>query len=100
MQESEKVSSSKREKFKKAKTKRLYKRSGAIKAKMWVGKDGITSTLVEQLNNQLKIDELVKIKIQKNFLEDCDIEKVAQKVADYTNSHLIDVRGRTFSLYK
>jgi len=52
------------------------------------------------LNNQLKTNKLVKVKIQKNILENEQIEEIAQKVAKDTNSNSIDVRGRTFSLFK
>lgn len=100
MQQNEKVSFNEREKNKKAKIKRLHKKASTIKSRIWIGKEGITSTFIEQLNNQLKTNKLVKVKIQKNILENEKIEEIAQKVAKETNSNLIDVRGRTFSLFK
>jgi len=100
MQHSEKVSFNKREKTEKAKIKRLKKKASTIKTKIWIGKEGITSTFIERLNNQLKTNKLVKVKIQKNILESEQIEEIAQKVTKDTNSNLIDIRGRTFSLFK
>ncbi|MCW4032309.1 MAG: YhbY family RNA-binding protein [Candidatus Bathyarchaeota archaeon] len=78
----------------------MQKKASTIKTKIWIGKEGITSTFIEQLNNQLKTNKLVKVKIQKNILENEQIEEIAQKTAKDTNSNLIDIRGRTFSLFK
>jgi len=80
--------------------KKIFQRSGAIKPKIWIGKEGITSTLIELVSRQLEIDKLVKIKIQRNFSKDSKIEKMALLIARDTNSNLVDVRGRTFTLYK
>ena len=100
MQHNEKVSFNEREKIEKAKIKRLQKKASTIKSRIWIGKEGITSNFIEQLNNQLKTNKLVKVKIQKNILENEQIEEIAQKTAKDTNSILIDIRGRTFSLFK
>ena len=100
MQKGKKISDDEREKIEKNRLRKIFKRSGAIKPKIWIGKDGVTSTFIEQLNRQLKINKLVKVKVQKNFLKYDDIEKMAHKVANNTGSYLVDVRGRTFSLHK
>ncbi len=100
MQNRKEISPNEREKVEKIRMRRIFRRSGTIKPKIWIGKDGVTSTLIEQLNNQLKIDKLVKVKVQKNPLKSDNVAKMARKVASDTSSYLVDIRGRTFSLHK
>ena len=100
MHGNKKISSNEKNKVKKNRMKKIFQRSGAIKPKIWIGKEGITSTLIELVSRQLEIDKLVKIKIQRNFSKDSKIEKMALLIARDTNSNLVDVRGRTFTLYK
>ncbi len=100
MHGNKKISSNEKNKVKKNRMKKIFQRSGAIKPKIWIGKEGITSTLIELVSRQLKIDKLVKIKVQKNLSKDSKIEKMALLIAKDTNSNLVDVRGRTFTLYK
>ena len=84
----------------KEKMKKILKKSTMIKPKIWIGKDGMTLKLVEQINRQLKADKLVKIKVQKAIIEHEEIKKMAKKITRETNSRLVDIRGRTFALYK
>lgn len=100
MHGNKKISSNEKNKVKKNRMKKIFQRSGAIKPKIWIGKEGITSTLIELVSRQLEIDKLVKIKIQRNLSKDSKIEKMALLIARDTNSNLVDVRGRTFTLYK
>lgn len=100
MQMDKKISLNEREKIKKNKMKKILKKSTMIKPKIWIGKDGVTLKLVEQISRRLKIDKLVKIKVQKAIIEHEKIEKMAKKVTKETNSELVDIRGRTFALYK
>jgi len=43
---------------------------------------------------------MVKVKMLKTALKDEDAKNVASKIAQQTESTLIDVRGHTFILYK
>jgi RNA-binding protein YhbY len=49
---------------------------------------------------QLKVRELVKLKIHKSALTATDTSTVAEKVAVLTSSTLVEVLGHTFTLYK
>jgi RNA-binding protein len=97
MQTNKEISLNKREKNKMS---QIFKKSGIIKPKIWIGKDGVNLRHVEQINRRLKTDKLVKIKVQKAISENEEIEKMAKKIIKETNSKLIDIRGRTFTLYK
>ncbi len=79
---------------------RLFRRSGITKPTVWIGKGGVTKTVIDQIKAQLKVSELVKVKVQKATLSTESIKKVAQEVARDTSSTLVDTRGRTFTLYK
>lgn len=72
----------------------------AEKATVWVGKDGSTEQIIGEIKRQLDQREIVKAKIQQTALKDVETKEIATKIAEQTDSNLIDVRGRTFVLYK
>jgi len=43
---------------------------------------------------------MVKVKVLKSALQEEETGKIASKIAEQTESTLIDVRGRTIILYK
>lgn len=71
-----------------------------INATIWIGKKGIDEGLIDQVNKQLKTKKLIKLKVQKPFLQEHSINEIAKIVAEKTGSRIIDIRGRTFTLYK
>ena len=79
---------------------RLFQKSGVTKATVWIGKEGITAPVLDQIKVQLKAHQLVKAKVQRSGLSTESVRKVAEKLAKETSSTLVDARGRTFTLYK
>lgn len=65
-----------------------------------IGKNGVTDTLVEELNKQIKANRLVKVRVLKSAEEGKDVKAIAEEIADATRSTLIEVRGRTVVLYR
>lgn len=65
-----------------------------------IGKNGVTETLIEELNNKLKVNRLVKVRVLKSAEEGKDLKTIADEIAAATRSTLIDVRGRTVVLYR
>ena len=65
-----------------------------------IGKNGVTDTLIEGLNKQIKANRLVKVKVLKSAEEGKDLKTIADELAEATRSTLIDVRGRTVVLYR
>jgi len=65
-----------------------------------IGKNGVTDTLIEELNKQIKANRLVKVKVLKSAEEGKDVKAIAEEIADATKSTLIEVRGRTVVLYR
>ena len=60
----------------------------------------MTKALLSQIGTQLDAKEMVKVKVQKSSLEDTEVGKIASEIADETRSEIVDVRGRTFSVFK
>jgi RNA-binding protein len=83
------------------KIKRRIKRELSVeKPTVWVGKEGATPHIVNEVSRQLEKREIVKAKILRSALKDDDAKSVASKIAQQTNSSLIEVRGHTFLLYR
>ena len=69
-----------------------------LKPEVNVGKEGITSGVVQNVMNTFNTKELVKVKV----LEKCPLQaqEVAERLARETDSTIIQVLGRTILLYK
>ena len=65
-----------------------------------IGKNGVTDTLIEELNKQIKANRLVKVRVLKSAEEGKDVKAIAEEIANATRSTLIEVRGRTVVLYR
>jgi RNA-binding protein len=65
-----------------------------------IGKNGLTDSLIEELNKQIKANRLVKVKVLKSAEEGKDLKTLAEEIANATRSTLIEVRGRTVVLYR
>lgn len=65
-----------------------------------IGKNGVTDTLIEELNKQIKANRLVKIRVLKSAEERKDLKAIAEEIAAATRSTVIEVRGRTVVLYR
>lgn len=64
-----------------------------------IGKSGVTDSLIDEIKLQVRRQKTLKVRILKSA-RTTDREKIAQKVAEKTNSRLIEVRGNTFTLAK
>ena len=63
-----------------------------------IGKSSVTPENVEAISEVFNTRELVKISILKNCLD--DPKEVANTVAERTRSHVVEVLGKKFVLYK
>lgn len=66
----------------------------SIEPTLQVGKSGIGS-VVEELKTQLKNRNMVKVKILRSAFIEEGKKELAEKLADLSNSELIEVRGNT-----
>lgn len=67
---------------------------------VWVGKEGSTAQIINEISRQLEQREIVKAKILQTALKNEEARDIAAKMANQTGATLIDVRGHTFVLYK
>jgi len=83
------------------KMKRRIKRTlSAERPTVWVGKEGATTQIINEISKQLDTREMIKVKILRTALKDEEAKNIATKIANQTDSLLIEVRGHTFLLYK
>jgi len=95
-----KISSNKREDSQKKAWRRLIERSATMKSTIWIGKNGVTKTLIGQVVAQLKANKIVKLKVQRTLAETESMQDIVGKILKASNSSLVNIRGRTFTIYK
>jgi len=78
----------------------LKKESVNLTPLLSIGKYGITDSVIEELKKQLKVKKLVKVRIHKNSGETDDLKPTAAILCEKCGAALIDIRGRTVTLYK
>ncbi len=73
-----------------------------IPPRAWIGKKGLDEGVIDEINTQLEKDGILKVEIRKGALISTGLDRqtLAKKVAEMTESELIDVRGKRFILFK
>ena len=73
-----------------------------IEPKAWVGKKGLDESVINEINVQLKKEGILKVEIKKGAFISTEMDRrgIAEKVAELTDSELIDVRGKRFILFR
>ena len=79
---------------------KLKKESVKLDPLLSIGKNGMTEQVINELKNQLKVKKLVKVRIHKNSGEADEMKNAAVELCEKSSAELIDVRGRTITLYK
>jgi len=67
---------------------------------IWIGKDGLTPQLSNEIENQLEKKKMLKIKILKSALQQETAKAIASKAAEQAGASLVEVRGHVFILYR
>lgn len=80
--------------------KELAEKSKELEPVIRIGKNGITEGIIEEIKSQLKKKKLIKIKFLKSAMEDIDKKVLAKRIAEDTNSELIDQVGFIVVLHK
>jgi RNA-binding protein len=63
-----------------------------LKPTIWVGKQGMTETIIEEIRSQVKVRKIIKVK----WLDSTAIDP--EEVASGSGTVLLQVRGRTMVL--
>jgi RNA-binding protein len=77
----------------------LRKKAHDLDVTVWVGKAGIES-VVDELNDQLAEQDLVKAKFLRSARGGGSTEEVAADLAGATGANLIETRGNTAVYYR
>ena len=79
---------------------RAYLRGLAMKMEptAQVGKNGVTDTLIRQIDDQLEAREMIKVSVLQN--SDLDAKAVANDIASETNAEVVQVLGFKITLYR
>ena len=68
---------------------------------IWVGKDGLTPQLINEIEKQLQKNKMVKVRIlPAAFQQDNTAQTIATKAAEQTGAALVEVRGHVFILFR
>ncbi len=63
-----------------------------LKPTVWIGKQGCTETMIDEIVEQLKKRKMIKVK----WLQNIEIDP--ETVASQAKARLVDVRGKTMVL--
>ena len=80
--------------------RRMIRKSSSESPTVWVGKEGSTAQILNEVSRQLEQHEVVKGKILQSALKDEGAKELAARIAKETESALVEVRGHTFILYR
>jgi RNA-binding protein len=69
-----------------------------LTALVHLGKEGLTPAVIATLDDALRTHELVKVAMTKNA--DVDPKDAARQLADATDSDVVQVIGRTVTVYR
>lgn len=77
---------------------KLISLSHSLKDLVFVGKEGLSATVLQQINDNLYAHELIKIKVNKNV--SMPITMLAREICDNCKCMLIGVIGSKILVYK
>jgi RNA-binding protein len=80
--------------------RRIKHAMSAKRPSVWIGKHGISTEALTEINHQLERTEIVKVRILKPALEGNIAKMIAEETAQYTQSTIVEVRGHTFILFR
>ncbi len=80
--------------------RRMIRKSSSESPTVWVGKEGPTTQILNEVSRQLEQHEVVKGRILQTALKDESAKELARGIAKETESTLVEVRGHTFILYR
>jgi len=77
---------------------RLRREFAQEKVTLWIGRNGLTEALVSEALRRLDEREIIKIGVQKSVTQ--SVPDVAKVLSEILKTDIVDVRGRSFILYR
>jgi RNA-binding protein len=62
---------------------------------LWVGKNGVNPAIVHELQDQLKLRKMVKVRILKTALLESSRDEIANALCKALGAQLVDLKGAT-----
>lgn len=76
----------------------LRSQANGLEILFWLGKDGISENFINQIVDIFRSRELIKISVQETAPE--SPKELAIKIAEQTDSEVVQVMGRKITLYR
>jgi RNA-binding protein len=73
--------------------KELLEKAKALSPVIWVGKNGITQGVIDEVTKLVKKKRLIKVKFLKSFIETTDKKLAAKMLASKTDSKIVMLTG-------
>jgi RNA-binding protein len=70
------------------------------KPTIWIGKNGASHELLNEIQRQLEKEKAVKVKILKSALAGDETKQIASIIVKQTGASLVEIRGHTLMLFK
>jgi RNA-binding protein len=80
--------------------RRIKRELSEEKPTIIIGKNQVSKEILKEVEKQLELKEVVKIKILKSALQDNKSKEIASRIAEETEATLVEVRGHTLILYR
>jgi RNA-binding protein len=62
---------------------------------LWVGKNGVNAAIVLELQEQLKLRKMVKVRVLKTALLESSRDEIARELSQASGGQLVDLKGAT-----
>jgi RNA-binding protein len=70
------------------------------KPTVWIGKEGLTPQISNEIDTQLDKHKMLKVKILRSALQTETAKLIASEAAEQAGAALVEVRGHVFILYR
>jgi RNA-binding protein len=70
------------------------------KPTVWIGKEGLTPQISNEIDTQLEKHRMLKVKILRSALQTETAKIIASEAAEQAEAALVEVRGHVFILYR
>jgi RNA-binding protein len=70
------------------------------KPTIWIGKEGLTPQISNEIEKQLDKHKMLKVKILRSALQTETAKIIASEAAEQAGAALVEVRGHVFILYR
>ncbi|MBZ4683537.1 MAG: RNA-binding protein [Fusobacteriaceae bacterium] len=79
----------------------LKQQAHSLTAVVRIGKDGLTDNIIENIENAIRVKELIKVKALQNAeLSKQELREIAEEIAKKAEVEIVDIIGKTIIFFK